>query len=197
MLGFKHFKKPRRGPALAITGIVIGALILSYVLVAPIVLVRHARLHSRNEAKKLVGQASPRFTITGASGVPITDLSLKGSVYVLAFSPSIDFLAKLETIYFNYKAEGLKVINIFAAKNEEALVAFTNPHIIPIREFNPGYVDVHILDGEKKAILAFYATHNPETVLVGRDGKIIKVLFGADCDKELEEAIIAALATGN
>jgi hypothetical protein len=151
---------------------------------------------TRNVARRLVGQTTPHFTFSGADDPLVTDSTLKGSVYVLDFWPSIKSLTGLDRFCQKHSNDGLKVFAVFPEHIPNGFGAFQLP--IPsgqsVMQFvNSRSVCIHVVtyggDWNFPEFSISDATGH-ETVVIGRDGKIIKVLFDTNYEGEIEDAVL-------
>jgi peroxiredoxin len=90
----------------------------------------------------------------------------------------------LNDIYQNRKAQGIKVFAVNQQEDPAKIKAFLTQHplTIPI-----------LLDSDGKAGAAFGADAIPETVVVGSDGIVKKVLIGAGHEQDISDALDSAL----
>lgn len=182
IIAVRKAKVLRRGRGLAIAGIVVGCLVGINVLHQPLRAAREGA--HRRAATGLVGRVAPSFSLSGTDGKAVTDASLKGSAYVLAFSPPPEALTTIDATCKKYKGDGVKVFAVFPAQYGGQVASFikSNGLSIPV-----------LTDTDDRACGAqYYAFGTPETVLVGRDGTIAKVLFGTDIQADLDQALAAA-----
>ncbi len=146
--------------------------------------------HEQKEPSSLEGAAAPAFELKGMDDKAVKSDDLKGSVYVLDFwatwcGPCRAALPKLDEIYQSKKADGLKVfaVNLQEDKDTAAKFVAATHLAIPV-----------LLDTDAKVAESYEASAIPETVLVGKDGKVRKVFVGGGQDKEILAAVEAALA---
>jgi peroxiredoxin len=142
-----------------------------------------------SDALALVGKPVPHFALSTLDGGEISDVSMKGKVFVLDFwatwcGPCVISLPGLNDIYQNRKAQGIKVFAVNQQEDPAKIKAFLTQHplTIPI-----------LLDSDGKAGAAFGADAIPETVVVGSDGIVKKVLIGAGHEQDISDALDSAL----
>ena len=185
--GFRRAKTLRRGRGMASTCIVLGGFALVSSFLMPVL---NAQRESamRHVAESLVGQTSPPFTFGGQDGgsVFVTDTTLRGTGYILDFRPGPDSFPKLDQLYQKHKDDGLRVFAVYPEDIGKKVNEFVHS-----RGFG-----VYVLTySNYDALPAPYRVSGPETVVVGRDGSIIKVLFDANYEGEIEDSVRAALTT--
>jgi thiol-disulfide isomerase/thioredoxin len=141
-------------------------------------------------ASDLDGKPAPPFSLTDVDGKPVTSQGLKGSVYVLDFwatwcGPCVASLPQLDGIYKDVKDKGVK----FFAVNEQEDIPTIRKFVsdtklaIPVLTDSDGKVgEIYDSDG---AI--------PFTVVVGRDGKIVKAAHMGGVEDQLRPIIADAL----
>lgn len=142
-------------------------------------------------AMALVGKEAPDFKLSGMDGKPVTMQSMRGSVVVLDFwatwcGPCQMSLPMLNKLYKSLKDSGLKAYAIDLQESKE-LVQPVAGKLIP---------DVPVLfDDKGDAAQAYLVEPIPQTVVVGKDGKVRKVFIGIGPDHEtkMREAVEAAL----
>ena len=142
-------------------------------------------------AMALVGKEAPEFKLNGMDGKPVTLSSMRGSVVVLDFwatwcGPCQMSLPMLNKLYKSLKDSGLKAYAV-DLQEEKSLVQPVAGKLIP---------DVPVLfDDKGEAAQAYLVEPIPQTVIVGKDGKVRKVFIGIGPDHEtkMREAVEAAL----
>lgn len=175
-----------RGRGLAIAGLILGYLACVTILAEPLVtMARRAAL--QRAAKSLVGLPVPTFALKRSDGASVSSASLKGSVYLLDFGPGPDSLRKLDVFAKRYKADGLRAFAVVSEDVGHRASAFARA--------NGFDIPVLLASETGKTAEAFHARNNPETVLVGRDGRVLGVFYGATYAGEMEEAVKFALTT--
>jgi thiol-disulfide isomerase/thioredoxin len=147
---------------------------------------------SDEPAMALVGKEVPDFTLPGLDGKMVSKADLAGHVYILDFwatwcGPCRQSLPHLDELYQSQKAAGLKVFAVNLQEDKATVEDFVTKTklAVPI-----------LLDKEGKTGESFKATGIPETVLVGKDGKVAKVFIGFDetaTPEELKKAVEEAM----
>jgi peroxiredoxin len=137
----------------------------------------------------LEGKPAPAFALSGLDGKQVSSDDLKGSVYVLDFwatwcGPCVAALPHLDDIYKSLKDSGLKVYAVDQGEDKDTVQKFVTGTKLSIPV---------LLDSDAKVGDAYGAQQIPETVVVGKDGKIRKV-FLAGSDDEIRDAIKKAMA---
>ena len=127
-------------------------------------------------AMELIGKDVPDFSLPGMDGKIVSKASLKGQVYILDFWATWCGLCKqslphLDKLYQAEKAAGLKVFAVNLGEEKEKVEEFvtTTKLSLPI-----------LLDTEGKYTEPFKANGIPETVVVGKNGKVVTVFVGFD-----------------
>lgn len=144
------------------------------------------------DAAGLVGQPAPDFTIEDLDGNPVKLSELKGKVVLLDFwatwcGPCVAALPSIDELHKAHAAAGLKV---FAVNVQEA-----KPKVVKFKTDKKLSLPM-LLDAQGEAARAFLVSAIPQTVLIGKDGKVLKVLIGFSSDEKaaLQKAIEKALA---
>ncbi len=145
-----------------------------------------------NPADALVGKDAPAFTLTGMDGKTVSLADLKGKVVVLDFwatwcPPCRASLPHLDKFYQEKKGDGVQVFAVNESEEKDKVTAFVEKTKlgVPI-----------LLDSEGKAGAEYKANAIPETVVVGKDGKVVKVFVGFDPNstpEELHKTVEAAM----
>ena len=140
-------------------------------------------------AMKLAGQAAPDFSLDDLDGNKVSLADLKGSVVVLDFwatwcGPCVASLPGLDKIYQANKEKGVKVYAVNLAEEKVVVRAFVEKTKLGIPV---------LLDTDGKVGEAYSAQAIPQTVVIGKDGKVVKVFIGGGHDEELSAAIADAL----
>jgi peroxiredoxin/outer membrane lipoprotein-sorting protein len=148
---------------------------------------------SDEPAQKLVGQAAPAFKLEGLDGKEISPLEdFKGKVIVLDFwatwcPPCREGLPHLDQLY---KAQGEQGVAIFAVNEREAAdkakTFMTQQNLsIPV-----------LLDSKGEVGGQYLVTGIPQTVVIGKNGKIANIFvgFGEGSAEKLAQAVETAKA---
>jgi peroxiredoxin len=139
--------------------------------------------------KALVGKDAPAFTLKGMDGKPVSLSDHKGSVVILDFwatwcGPCRASLPGLNKIHKELKEQGLQT---FAVDLEESkdVVQPVAAKICP---------DIPVLFDEDSAVAKKYGVSGiPQTVIIGKDGKVKKVIIGGGNEPRIKAAAEAAL----
>jgi peroxiredoxin len=144
------------------------------------------------QASDLEGKDAPAFTLSGLDGKQVNSADFKGSVVVVDFwatwcGPCVASLPQLDEIYKNLKSSGLKVFALDQQEDKPTVQKWVTDNKLSIPA---------LLDSDGKVGQAYGAQAIPETVVIGKDGKIRKVVVGASPENEqaLRDAINKALA---
>ena len=146
------------------------------------------------EAKKLLGQAAPSFTLVDLNGKKVSLADYKGHPVVLNFWATYCGPCKLEMPWFQdlqnkYKDKGLVVLGLdqddgMAVKEVAAAskrVGVTYPILMPDDKISKSYQ---------------LGDYIPETFYVDKTGKIVEQTIGAHSKDELEADVQKAIASG-
>jgi peroxiredoxin len=137
----------------------------------------------------LAGQPAPAFVLTALDGSGINSKSLKGTVYVLDFwatwcGPCCASLPHMDQMYKDLKPSGVKFFAVNQQESKEDLLKFVaDTHLtIPV-----------LLDTDGK-VGGIYDKQNaiPFTVVVGKDGIIVKSGFFGGAEDQIRPLIEAA-----
>lgn len=136
------------------------------------------------------GQAAPALELPGVSA-PVSLAQLKGKVVFVDFwaswcGPCKQSFPWLNEMHAKYAAKGLQIVGV----NVDAKRADADKFLAEV----PANFRV-AFDAQGDTPKRYQIKGMPSSVLVGPDGKVIKVHSGfrADERKELEDAIVAAL----
>jgi peroxiredoxin len=141
-------------------------------------------------ATALAGKDAPDFKLNGMDGKPVTMAELKGSVVILDFwatwcGPCKASLPGLNKIYVDLKEKGLRVYAVDLEESKETIQPVA-AKLIP---------DLAVLLDEDSAVSKKYGVSGiPQTVVIGKDGKIKKVFIGSGNEAKIRAAAEAALA---
>jgi peroxiredoxin len=136
------------------------------------------------DAMALVNQDAPDFKLKGMDGKPVSLADFKGQVVILDFwatwcGPCQASLPGLNKIHKELKAKGLQT---FAVDLEES-----KDTIQPVAaQLCP---DIPVLLDEESKVAGLYGVNGiPQTVVIGRDGKVKKVFIGAGNESNIRSA---------
>jgi peroxiredoxin len=142
------------------------------------------------EALALVGKDAPDFTLNDIDGKPVSMKDQMGSVIVLDFwatwcGPCRESLPGLNKLYVELRGKGFKAFAIDLEETKD-VVQPVKAQLIP---------DLPVLLDEKSEVAGKYAVSPiPQTVVIGKDGKIKKVFIGSGNEAKIRQAVDAALS---
>jgi peroxiredoxin len=142
------------------------------------------------DAVALVGKEAPDFKLNDLDGTVVIMANQKGSVVVLDFwatwcGPCRQSLPGLNKIYKEFQAKGMKAWAVDLQEGKEKIQP-VKAQLIP---------DVPVLLDEKSEVAKKYGVSGiPQTVIIGKDGKVKKVLVGSGNEAKIKQAVEAALA---
>jgi peroxiredoxin len=145
---------------------------------------------SPNMGADLEGKPAPAFALTGLDGKEVSNKSLKGFVYVLDFWASwcgtcVATLPNLDAVYKDFKDRGVRFYAVNVQEDKSTIEKFIHDsHLsIPV-----------LIDSDAKALEAYDPEGGiPFTVVVGKDGKVLKAGFIPDED-QIRPVLESALA---
>lgn len=144
------------------------------------------------ETSALEGQPAPDFKLKGLDGKEVQLATLKNQVVVLNFwatwCPACVYeLPDINMLYEQQKARGVRVFAVNAKEDEADVKAFVaeKKMTVPV-----------LLDTDAAVSEAYGMWALPQTVIIGRDGKVKKVFIGVPPGgaSEFAKAVDAALA---
>ncbi len=136
--------------------------------------------------QSMVGKPAADFTLKGMDDKDVSLKDLKGSVVILDFwatwcGPCKLALPHLDKLYQDNKEAGLKVFALDQSEEKQTVAAFIKKTklMIPV-----------LLDSESETGNAYKVNGIPQTVLIGKDGLVKKVIVGFNPNStELEKAV--------
>ncbi len=136
------------------------------------------------------GKPAPAFSLPGLDGQQVSSKSLNGSVYVLDFwatwcGPCVASLPHLDGIYKDFKGQGVKFFAVNLQEDKDTIQKFINDSKLSI----PVLMD---LDG---TVTGRYDSAGgiPFTVVVGKDGTVLKAGFLGGDEDQIRPIIQSAL----
>jgi len=148
-----------------------------------------AEAAEEHDATALAGKDAPDFKLNGMDGKAVTMAEQKGSVVVLDFwatwcGPCRASLPGLNKIYKDLREKGLKVYAVDLEEPKETIQPVALK-LIP---------DLTVLLDEDSAVSKKYGVSGiPQTVVIGKDGRIKKVFIGSGNEAKIRAAVEGAL----
>jgi len=138
----------------------------------------------------LEGKPAPAFSLSGLDGKEVSAQSLKGSVFVLDFwatwcGPCVASLPHLDAIYKDFKPRGVKFFAVNVAESKAVIQKFVDDTKLSI----PVLMD----SGSKVTDTYDTAGAIPFTVVVGKDGTVLKAGFIGGDEDQIRPIIESAL----
>ncbi len=135
--------------------------------------------------KGLIGKDAPDFSLKGLDDKTVKLSDLKGSVVVVDFwatwcGPCVASLPHLDKLYADKKDNGLKVLAVNLKEDLDKVQAFVT---------KKGWKLPVVLDSDGNAADAFKAEAIPETVVVGKDGKVKAIFVGSGNEEKIKAAV--------
>ncbi len=141
------------------------------------------------EAVALVGKDAPDFTLKGMDDKDVSLSGQRGQVVVLDFwatwcGPCRQSLPGLNAMYKELKEKGMAAFAVDLQEGKETIQP-VKAKLIP---------DVPVLLDEKSDVAKLYGVSGiPQTVVIGKDGKVKKVFIGSGQEAKIKAAVEAAL----
>ncbi len=147
---------------------------------------------SQSAASKLEGQAAPDFTLADLQGKEQKLSAMKGNVVVLDFwatwcPPCRESMPHLNAIYNDLKDKGVNVFAVNLQEDKDKVEAYLKAQKLGMPV---------LLDSKGTVGQLYKAEAIPQTVVVGKDGRVAKVMIGyrPGAEKVLRDAIAKAMA---
>jgi thiol-disulfide isomerase/thioredoxin len=147
-------------------------------------------LTSEAPPSPLEGKPAPAFSLPGLDGKDVSAQGLKGSVFVLDFwatwcGPCVASLPHLDAIYKDFKPRGVKFFAVNVSEDKDTIQKFVNDTKISIPV---------LMDSDSKVCGAYDSIGGiPFTVVVGRDGTVLKAGFIGGNEDQIRPIIESAL----
>jgi thiol-disulfide isomerase/thioredoxin len=147
-------------------------------------------VNEEREAHALEGKAAPAFALEDLDGKTVKLEELKGSVVVLDFwatwcGPCRKGMPILDKVAQARKDKALKVYAVNLEEEKDRVAAFAKDTKLGLPV---------LLDTDGEVGRAYGARAIPETVIIGKDGMVKKVLIGLHPEEELAKLIDEELA---
>ena len=147
---------------------------------------------SDSPSKQLEGKAAPEFKLKKMDGTEVALSGLKGKVVVLDIwatwcPPCRASLPHLDKLHASVKDKGVSVFAVNLQEDKEDVEQFIKSTNLktPV-----------LLDADGAVALAYKAAAIPQTVVIGKDGQVAKVIvgfMGEETAKELKDVVEKAM----
>ncbi|QOV87673.1 TlpA family protein disulfide reductase [Humisphaera borealis] len=140
-------------------------------------------------ASALVGKPAPDFKLKDLEGKEVKLSDLKGQVVMLDFwatwcGPCRASMPHLDAIYKEFGDKGLKAFAVNLREKDTVIKPFVEKTKLGMPV---------LLDVEGKVAKSFGVSGIPQTVVIDKDGKIVKVTVGSGTHEQIKTAIEEAL----
>ena len=140
-------------------------------------------------AAAMEGKPAPDFKLKAADGKDVSLADLKGSVVILDFwatwcGPCRASLPELDKIYADHKADGLRAYAVNLREEKDTVQKFVDQTKLGIPV---------LFDGEGQTADKYGVTGIPQTVVIGKDGNVKKVVVGSGTHDLVRKAVEEAL----
>ncbi len=138
----------------------------------------------------MIGQPAPEFTLKDLDGNPVSLKDLRGRVVLLDFwatwcGPCRMAMPHLEAFHKELADQGVKVFGINLRENAATVRKFMDAQkfTMPI-----------LLDADGKVAASYRVSGIPHTVIIGKDGQVLKVNVGyaPGVEEQLKQALLNA-----
>jgi peroxiredoxin len=140
-------------------------------------------------AAAMEGKPAPDFKLKAADGKDVSLADLKGSVVILDFwatwcGPCRASLPELDKIYTGLKGKGLKAYAVNLREEKDTVEKFVDQTKLGIPV---------LYDTEGQTADKYGVTGIPQTVVIGKDGNVKKVVVGSGTHDIVRKAVEDAL----
>jgi peroxiredoxin len=143
-----------------------------------------------DDHKQLLDKPAPDFTLPDLNDQTMTLSKLKGSVVVLDFwatwcGPCVGSLPHLDQLYKEQSPNGLKVYALDQQEDKAKVADFVK---------SKGWSLPVLLDSDAKVAGKYKVTGIPQTVVIGKDGKIKQIFVGSGHETEIASLVAKEMA---
>jgi peroxiredoxin/outer membrane lipoprotein-sorting protein len=143
-------------------------------------------------AMALVGKPAPDFKLKDLKKNDVSLADQKGSVVIVDFwatwcGPCVESLPRLNKLYEDKKAAGLKVFAVSVDEDKEKVPLFVEDKKLTLTV---------LLDNDEQKVSEKYGVQGiPQTVIIGKDGVVKKVFvgFGPGSEEEMRKVVEDAM----
>jgi peroxiredoxin/outer membrane lipoprotein-sorting protein len=139
-----------------------------------------------DDVKALIGKAAPDFTLKGLDDKPLKLSDTRGSVVILDFwatwcGPCVASLPHLDKLYKDQSPNGLKAFAVDLQEDKSRVAGFVQKQ---------GWTLPVLLDTDAVAAGLYKAESIPQTVVIGKDGKIKQIFVGGNHEEEIASLVL-------
>jgi len=144
------------------------------------------KAYSQNEKMTSIGMPAPEISLPTPAGQTISLSSLRGKVVLIDFWASWCGPCRVENkhlkdLYEKYSEKGFEILQVSIDTKRKDWIDAIKKDDLP-------WINISDLKANTAAVMVYNVQSIPQSVLVGKDGKIIgKSLRGEDLEKKLEE----------
>ncbi|HEY8669000.1 MAG TPA: TlpA disulfide reductase family protein [Tepidisphaeraceae bacterium] len=142
-----------------------------------------AEMSRQYKSAQLEGKPAPEFTLKDLNGKDVSLKDFKGQVLVIDFwatwcGPCVEALPELDKMYQELSKDGLKVVAINLEEEKDTVAGFAKEKNLTM----PVLLDADHAIGQKYLVEPI-----PQTVIIGKDGVVRRVVIGAFEDTVRDE----------
>lgn len=145
---------------------------------------------SASAGSDIEGKPAPAFSLPGLDGQQVSNKSLLGSVYVMDFwatwcGPCVASLPHMDAIYKDFKGQGVKFFAVNLQEDKPTVEKFVNDTKLGIPV---------LLDSDGSVCQKYDSAGGiPFTVVIGKDGKVLKADFMGGNEDQIRPILQSAL----